>query len=252
MRGVVRRRSLRRSEEWRPAAAARTAPRGARDPVQPGFAPGGGQAAARIRCHCRSCRRGSPAENRHGGAPRGVPVAPGHGGRASHARRKRRVRLSALHPPLVRGAMGLLLPGLPPRLRRPLHRSLGQGRGEQDRQTRAHKRAAGTKKTALFDIVSLRPWPTVRFARRDFAGRSCPGRASETRDPGASRQNRWTLKRPSGRPGSRVSFRSRKGRSLHSPGTRTHCAISRAGVTLPIAGAAWPVQRKPTKPPSAS
>ena len=124
-----------------------------------------------------------------------------------------RVRLSALHPPLVRGAMGLLLPGLPPRLRRPLHRSLGQGRGEQDRRTRAHERAAGTKKTALFDIVSLRPWPTVRFARRDFA-RSCPGRAK--RDPG------------------------------------THCAISRDGVTLPNAGAAWPVQRKPTKPPSAS
>ena len=170
MRGVVRRRSLRRSEEWRSAAAARTAPRGARDPVQPGFAPGGGQAAAQIRCHCRSCRRGSPAENRHGGAPRGVPVAPGHGGRASHARRKRRVRLSALHPPLVRGAMGLLLPGLPPRLRRPLHRSLGQGRGEQDRRTRAHKRAAGTKKTALF--CEFETWPTVRFARRDFARRA--------------------------------------------------------------------------------
>ena len=169
----------------RGGGANRTA--GGPGPRPPGFGARRRTAAAQIRCHCRSCRRGSPAENRHGGAPRGVPVAPGHGGRASHARRKRRVRLSALHPPLVRGAMGLLLPGLPPRLRRPLHRSLGQGRGEQDRQTRAHKRAAGTKKTALFDIVSLRPWPTVRFARRDFARvvrgpLSCPGRAQ--RDPG--------------------------------------------------------------------
>src|SRR6476619_7802996 len=39
MRGVVRRRSLRRSKEWRPAATARTAPREARDPVPPGFGP---------------------------------------------------------------------------------------------------------------------------------------------------------------------------------------------------------------------
>jgi hypothetical protein len=189
----------------RGGGANRTA--GGPGPRPAGLWSGGGQAAAQIRCHCRSCRRGSPAENRHGGAPRGAPVAPGHGGRASHARQTKRVRLSALHPPLVRGAMGLLLPGLPPGLRRPLHRSLGQGRGEQDRQTRAHERAAGTKKAALFDIVSLRPWPTVRFARRDFA---------------------------------------------RSPGTRTHCAISRAGVTLPNVGAAWPVQRKPTEPPSAS
>ena len=43
--------------------------------------------------------RGSASENRHGGAPRGVPVAPGPGGRASQARPKERVRLSALHHP---------------------------------------------------------------------------------------------------------------------------------------------------------
>ena len=193
----------------RGGGANRTA--GGPGPRPAGLWPGGGQAAAQIRCHCRSCRRGSPAENRHGGAPRGVPVAPGHGGRASHARRKRRVRLSALHPPLVRGAMGLLLPGLPPRLRRPLHRSLGQGRGEQDRRTRAHKRAAGTKKTALFDIVSLRPWPTVRFARRDFA-RSCPGRAK--RDPGHE------LTAQSRAPASPCRTSARHGRSNGSPRSR--------------------------------
>ena len=55
-------------------------------------------------------QRGSAAGKRHGGAPKGVPVAPGRsapyrrGRRASHARQKeKRVRLSALHPPLVRG-----------------------------------------------------------------------------------------------------------------------------------------------------
>src|SRR6478672_12864123 len=60
--------------------------------------------------HCRGGQRGSAAGKRHGGAPRGVPVAPGRsapykrGRRASHARQKeKRVRLSALHPPLVRG-----------------------------------------------------------------------------------------------------------------------------------------------------
>ena len=47
--------------------------------------------------------RGSASENRHGGAPREVPVAPGQGGRASQARPKKGVRLSALHPPLIGG-----------------------------------------------------------------------------------------------------------------------------------------------------
>src|SRR6185312_15050017 len=52
--------------------------------------------------------RGSASENRHGGAPREVPVAPGQGGRASQARPKERVRLSALHPPLIGGTELLL------------------------------------------------------------------------------------------------------------------------------------------------
>ena len=185
MRGVVRRRSLRRSEEWRPAAAARTAPRGARDPVPPGFGPAADRPLRRSGATAGVAGAGprpkiATVERREGSrSHRGMVVAP----RTRDA--TRRVRLSALHPPLVRGAMGLLLPGLPPRLRRPLHRSLGQGRGEQDRRTRAHERAAGTKKTALFDIVSLRPWPTVRFARRDFArvvrAPTLVSRASEAR-----------------------------------------------------------------------
>src|SRR3954447_2946574 len=73
------------------------------------------------------------------------------------------VRLSALRPPL----------------------RLGDGRDHKD-QTRAQQRAAGTKNTALFDIVNP-PTANGSFARRDFARvahapLSCPRRAQ--RDPG--------------------------------------------------------------------
>jgi len=50
--------------------------------------------AARPVFHCRGGQRGSAAGKRHGGAPKGVPVAPGRsapyerGRRASHARQK--------------------------------------------------------------------------------------------------------------------------------------------------------------------
>ena len=63
--------------------------------------------AAASRVPLAEGQRGSVAGKRHGGAPKGVPVAPGRsapykrGRRASHARQKeKRVRLSALHPPL--------------------------------------------------------------------------------------------------------------------------------------------------------
>jgi len=66
---------------------------------------------------------------------------------------------------------------------------LGDGRDHEDK-TRAHQRAAGTKNTALFDIVnaatangSLRA-PRLR-TRRARAPLSCPGRASVSeRRPG--------------------------------------------------------------------
>jgi len=99
--------------------------------------------------------RGSASENRHGGAPRGFPVAPGQGGRASQARPKLRVRLSALHPPLI-GGTELLLSRRPPAPKPPWARRRKRSESKMRRrpQTRAKQRAAGTKKTALFDIVN--------------------------------------------------------------------------------------------------
>src|SRR4051812_2903491 len=77
-----------------------------------------------------------PAENRHGGAPRGERPASWDAPRLTRADQSRLanattkiVRLSALRPPSFAG-----------------------GR-EGKARTRAQQRAAGTKKTALFDIV---------------------------------------------------------------------------------------------------
>src|SRR4029079_3192964 len=77
------------------------------------------------------------AENRHGGAPRGERPASWDAPRLTRADQSRLanattdiVRLSALRPPLF-----------------------GSGANEQ-RQTRAQQRAAGSKKTTLFDIVN--------------------------------------------------------------------------------------------------
>ena len=77
-----------------------------------------------------------PAENRHGGAPRGERPASWDAPRLTRAdpsrlanATTRQVRLSALRPPL-------------------------QGDGREHRgRTRAQQRAAGTKNSALFDIV---------------------------------------------------------------------------------------------------
>ena len=82
-----------------------------------------------------------PAENRHGGAPRGERPASWDAPRLTRADPSRLanattdiVRLSALRPPLSLGF-------------------LGDGRDHKD-QTRAQQRAAGTNNTALFDIVN--------------------------------------------------------------------------------------------------
>ena len=88
--------------------AARTAAREARDPAHQAYdLMRAGR--CRLRCHCRRRQHGSPAENRHDGAPRGRPGCKGRpafrsrGRRASHARHNRRVRLSALRHPLFGG-----------------------------------------------------------------------------------------------------------------------------------------------------
>ena len=80
-----------------------------------------------------------PAENRHGGAPRGERPASWDAPRLTSADPSRlanatttQVRLSALRPPLTSGWM----------------------RKENER-TRAQQRAAGTNNTALFDIVKF-------------------------------------------------------------------------------------------------
>src|SRR5713226_1639019 len=53
-------------------------PREARDPVRQALRPGREELAARIRRKCRRWKHGTPAENRHGGAPRGArPSAEG-------------------------------------------------------------------------------------------------------------------------------------------------------------------------------
>ena len=81
-----------------------------------------------------------PAQNRHGGAPRGERPASWDAPRLTRADPSRlanatteQVRLSALRPPLSLGF-------------------LGDGRDHED-NTRAQQCAAGTKNTALFDIV---------------------------------------------------------------------------------------------------
>src|SRR6476619_8343049 len=82
----------------------------------------------------------APAENRHGGAPRGERPASWDAPRLTRADQSRLanatteiVRLSALRLPLSLGF-------------------LGDGRDHED-NTRAQQCAAGTKNTALFDIV---------------------------------------------------------------------------------------------------
>src|SRR5262245_55211281 len=94
-----------------------------------------------------------PTENRHGGAPRGERVPPdarrastGADRRAPKRATTEILRLSALRSPL----MGV--------------------DGKEESTTRAQQRAAGTKKTALFDMVNrndaatrLGPPPSVRL-----------------------------------------------------------------------------------------
>jgi hypothetical protein len=84
---------------------------------------------------------------------------------------KQKSALSALHPPLVRGKWDCwcrqITAGSPAE-------ALAKGGCEEERQTRTPERVAGTKKTALFDIV--RRDCGQRFASR-AAGLSCPGRS---------------------------------------------------------------------------
>src|SRR5262249_29125072 len=132
-----------------------------------------------------------PAQNRHGGAPRGerVPLdarraSPGTARRAPKRATTEDLRLSAPRSPPVGGD------------------------GTEPSKTRAQQRAAGTKKTALFDMVNRNiaatrpgPPPSARTAASpddplvscpsaclgaDFCARCRYARAS--RDPGETRR----------------------------------------------------------------
>ena len=96
------------------------------------------------------------------------------------ARRRRdrgqRVRLSALHPPLIGGAE-LLLSRRPP-ASKPLwarRRTRKRRHMRKDAPTRAQQRAAGTNNTALFDIVNM------TTANGSSSRRSIVSRASAAR-----------------------------------------------------------------------
>jgi hypothetical protein len=107
-----------------------------------------------------------PTENRHGGAPRGERVPPD----------ARRASVSADGRARQRDNRNIA----------PFRRSARPSSGRMEKRkskTRAQKRAAGTKKTALFDMVNrnyaaTRSVPAERAPRRVFPTTlSCPGQA---------------------------------------------------------------------------
>src|SRR6266513_324072 len=102
-----------------------------RDPVRRALRPGCEELAARIRSKCRRRKRGTGAQNRHGGAPRGERLPRD----ARRLARRLACRVKARPPERYLGA--------PP----PLIRV----REATTSKTRAQKRAAGTKKHVLFD-----------------------------------------------------------------------------------------------------
>ena len=163
------------------------------------------------------------------------PGRPGTGGRASQARPKERVRPVGAPSPLI-GGTELLLSRRPPAPKPPWARRRRRKQMRRRRRTRAQQRAAGTKKTALFDIVnavmgngSLRA-PRLR-ARGARPSSRVPGERSETRDQGrhgtlsrhdAARVLRWV-------PG---LVPLAQARSLHSPGTRDRRTRPRSRLML--------------------
>src|SRR5262245_32772661 len=130
--------SRRRSGEWRPAAAARNrlAPGGS-GPRPPGTTTWLRGARSTDPEEMPEKEARPPAQNRHGGAPRGerVPLdarrASGSAARRASATRDNRNSAPFGAPLAPHGADG-----------------------KEESKTRAQQRAAGTKKTALFDIVN--------------------------------------------------------------------------------------------------
>ena len=101
--------------------------------------------------------RGSASENRHGGAPRGVPVAPGQGGRASQARPKKECACRRSIHPSISGREGRVCCCRDRRWRSsPLglaSRSESKRKREEDDKP-GRSNAPRERTTALFDIVN--------------------------------------------------------------------------------------------------
>src|SRR5262245_17783963 len=154
----------RRSGEWRLAAAARNRrPREARDPARQAQRPGCEELAALIRRQCRRRKRGprpkiATVERREASASRWTRAAPRQAWTVARHERDNR-RLAPFGAPLApHGADG-----------------------KEESKTRTQKRAAGTKKTALFDMLNrntaaTRLVPAERAKRR--AESSTPSIAS--------------------------------------------------------------------------
>src|SRR5262245_49540600 len=128
----------RRSGEWRPAAAARNRrPREVRDPARQALRPGCEELAARIRKKGRRWKRGprpkiATVERREASASRRTRASISADRRARQRDNRNTAPFSA---PLAPHGVD----------------------GNEESKTRAQQRAAGTKKTALFDIVTAQP-----------------------------------------------------------------------------------------------
>src|SRR5262245_11367224 len=118
-----------------------------------------------------------PTQNRHGGAPRGEHVPPD--ARAApqsartvarrNARQQRSCVFSALHSP----HMGV--------------------DGKETSKTRAQQRAAGTKKTALFDMVNRNIAATLSFPAERALGRARPPRGRRWEPARGRSRGPWTV-----------------------------------------------------------
>jgi hypothetical protein len=139
--------TCRRSQEWRPRLRRESATREVRTPTARAVTAWRGQSLTAPVAHCRRRQRGSAAENRHGGAPRGRP---GCNGTA-------RVSLTRIVAPRTRDTREecACRRSTPPRRGVGFAcRSESEGGCEKEATTDA-KCVAGRKKAEPFDIVTL-------------------------------------------------------------------------------------------------
>jgi hypothetical protein len=147
----------RRSGEWRPAAAARNRrPREVRDPARQALRPGCEELAAQIRKKCRRWKRGprpkiATVERREASVPPPWDAPRLNKRGPSRAETRDNGNTAPFGAPLAPHGVD----------------------GKEKSKTRAQQRAAGTKKTALFDMVNrndaaTHSIPIERAPRRAF------------------------------------------------------------------------------------